>query len=283
MSGSAQDAVVVPLDGSTNAELAVPLAGLFVRKWGIPLHFLHVADPERTQRGQAVERATEVFRSYVEGLLGARRMGDIPWRATVEHGPAARVILDFAAAARLIAIATHGRGGLHAAFVGSVTDKVVRAAKVPVLAVPVGSRVRIEGDPVVVGVDGSPGAEAGLAMAREVAGLLGSRLIIVRAYNIPAPGVDFVAYPADVSAALRAGAEEYLASVARPGEETVCRMGGSVEVLDETAAQVDAGLVVLTSHGKGLAQRLALGSTTDRALHSLRRPLLVVPAPAGHS
>jgi nucleotide-binding universal stress UspA family protein len=277
MPSTPTDTVVVPLDGSTNAELALPLGALFARKWGVPLRFVHVADPERLEGEPALGRATEVFRTYVAGLLNARRLSDLPWHAAVECGPAARVILDAAQGARLIAIATHGRSGLHATFVGSVTDKVIRAARIPVLAVPIGSRVRIEGDPVVVGVDGSTSAEAGLELAREVAGLIGSRLVIVRAYNIPAPGVDFVAYPADVSSYLRTGAEEYLAEVARPGEETVCRMDGSVEVLAETASQVDAGLVVLTSHGKGFAQRIALGSTTDRAVHSIRRPLLIVP------
>lgn len=277
MAVPAQDTVVVPLDGSTNAELAIPLGALFAKKWDIPLLFVHVADAERLEGLDALARAIEVFRTYVAGLLSARRLDDIPWDAVVERGPAARAILEAARGARLIAIATHGRSGLHATFVGSVADKVIRAAVVPVLAVPIGSRARIEGDPVVVGVDGSESAEAGLRMAREVAGLLGSRLVIVRAYNIPAPGVDFVAYPADVTSVLRAGAEEYLAEVALPGEETVCRMGGSVEVLSETAAQVDAGLIVLTSHGKGFAQRIALGSTTDRAVHSIRRPILIVP------
>ena len=33
----------------------------------------------------------------------------------------------------------------------------------------------------------------------------------------------------------------------------------------------------MTSHGKGLATRVALGSTTDRVMHSLHRSLLIVP------
>ncbi|MCA9854405.1 MAG: universal stress protein, partial [Dehalococcoidia bacterium] len=44
-----------------------------------------------------------------------------------------------------------------------------------------------------------------------------------------------------------------------------------------TAAQVDSGLVVMASSGKGLAERIALGSTTGRVMHSLHRPLLIIP------
>jgi nucleotide-binding universal stress UspA family protein len=33
----------------------------------------------------------------------------------------------------------------------------------------------------------------------------------------------------------------------------------------------------MTSSGKGLAERITLGSTTGRVMHTLHRPLLIVP------
>ena len=45
----------------------------------------------------------------------------------------------------------------------------------------------------------------------------------------------------------------------------------------DAAEQHNAGLIVLTSTGKGLAKRVALGSTTDRVVHSTKRSVLVVP------
>ena len=47
--------------------------------------------------------------------------------------------------------------------------------------------------------------------------------------------------------------------------------------IEEAANKYDAGLIVLSSSGKGLARRIALGSTTDRVMHSVQRPLLIVP------
>ena len=54
-------------------------------------------------------------------------------------------------------------------------------------------------------------------------------------------------------------------------------LASPVEAIAEVAEKVAAGLVVMTSHGRGLAARIALGSNTDRAMHALHRPLLVVP------
>jgi nucleotide-binding universal stress UspA family protein len=55
----------------------------------------------------------------------------------VDQGPAARTILDTidADGRDVLAMATHGRGGLRRMLLGSVSDKVVRAATGPVLLV----------------------------------------------------------------------------------------------------------------------------------------------------
>jgi nucleotide-binding universal stress UspA family protein len=57
-------------------------------------------------------------------------------------------------------------------------------------------------------------------------------------------------------------------------------MGQAAAAIVEMASIVDPELVVVTSSGKGLASRIALGSTTERVAHSLHRPLLVVHVPA---
>ena len=272
--------IVIPLDGSPNAEKALPAALLLARATGAPLHFVHVVDDERASGDEALARARDLFASHVDELLQARGAFDLAHSTDVITGNPARAVLDCAAGASFITLATHGRGGLRATFLGSVADKIVRGTRVPVIAVPLDAPVTVPGSPIVVGLDGSEVAEAGLTMARELGAQLGSRLVLVRTYTIPTPGVDFVAYPVDLPTALREGSEEYLRQTARDNEGTVSRLGGAADAIVETAEQVDAGLVVLTSQGKGLTGRLALGSTTDRVLHSLKRPLLVVPAAA---
>jgi nucleotide-binding universal stress UspA family protein len=131
---------------------------------------------------------------------------------------------------------------------------------------------------VLVALDGSPEAERGLAAGREVAKLFDAGVALVRAYSIPPPvGVEFVAYPVDLSESLREGAEGYLKGVAAEGEQTFAIMLPPADAIDEAAESCGASLVVVTSHGKGFAQRLTLGSVTDRVVHTCKRPILVVP------
>ncbi len=62
---------------------------------------------------------------------------DVPWRVSTREGVAADEIL---AEVRdgghdLVVMGTHGRGGLQRAFLGSVTERVLRTAEVPVLVI----------------------------------------------------------------------------------------------------------------------------------------------------
>ncbi len=269
--------ILVPLDGSKHAEVALPTALVLARAFGVPLRILHVIDPEAIEQPVELDHARELFRDFVTGLL--REQGkDIAVNTTVVGGPPARTILDFAAAARMVVLASHGRGGFRASVIGSVADKVVRGATVPTLVVPLEGPA-VGSGPIVVGLDGSEVAEEGLTLARELADALKLKMAIVRAYSVPPPaGIEFVAYPIDLTTSLKEAAEDYVAAMASPDEESYTMLASPVDALAEVAKKVGAGLVVLTSHGKGFAQRIALGSTTDRAMHALHRPLLVVPA-----
>jgi nucleotide-binding universal stress UspA family protein len=75
------------------------------------------------------------YLSRVERLLndGRRQVTSV----AVDGGPVAVGILETAEEndAEMIAITTHGRGGLPRLILGSVTDKVVRASRIPVLVV----------------------------------------------------------------------------------------------------------------------------------------------------
>jgi nucleotide-binding universal stress UspA family protein len=73
--------------------------------------------------------------AYLEQLADRLRGQGHPVEAHVIIGPPAIAILDYARvhAVDLIAMATHGRGGVARMLLGSVADKVVRGAGTPVL------------------------------------------------------------------------------------------------------------------------------------------------------
>jgi nucleotide-binding universal stress UspA family protein len=268
--------ILVPLDTSAVAERAVPTAAWLAGLYGLPLKLLYVLD-EHLESPAGAEAALSV-RGYLEGV--ATRYGVPDASVAVTEGHAASEILAAAAGARFIVIGSHGRGGFRAAVIGSVADKVVRSATVPVLMVPGIERPETPsaGRPVVVALDGSPEAEQALALGRQIAGLAGCPVALVRAFKLPPPpGIQIAAYPVDLREAAREDATEYLARTARPGEEQILAEGDASTVVVETAQRLGAALVVMASTGKGLARRLTLGSTTSRVMHAIRRPLLVVP------
>lgn len=272
--------VLVPLDGSKDAENALPVAALLARVYDLPVRLLHVIDnADEVLTPQVLDRAQEVFSTYALELAARHGIDTAKAVAEVGYGAPAATVLAAAEGVRFVVIATHGRGGFKATFIGSVADKVVRGAGVPVVTVPgVGSPAAMDQKPILVALDGSPEAEAGLEAARDVAKRAALKLTIVRAISVPPPvGIEFAYYPPDILTTMQAAAKDYLAAVARPGEETRLVNGAAAVAIEQTATDIDAGLIVMTSRGKGLAARLALGSTTDRVLHSVQRPLLIVP------
>ena len=268
--------IVVPLDGSKSSEAAVLPALELSRAYDAPLQFVHVVEVESmaaTRRSPAGQ-----FQDYAGRLLDSVGASDCEWSAMLRVGPPAATILEAANSARIIVMATHGRGGFHATFIGSVTDKVVRSCQLPVLTVPVQGHNSLTSGPVLVGLDGSETAEAALPVARDLAPRLGVGITLLRAYSHPATGSEFVFYEYDAVSALKDAAEAYLKEIAREGEHAVTTMMPAAPAIAQAASDVGAGLVALTAHGRGLAYRLALGSTTDRVIHSVNRPVLVLPA-----
>ena len=268
--------ILVPLDGSKTAEYVLPAAAWYSRTAGAPLKFIHVLDPDTKPEARAGAAAT--FQKYASDLASRHGLGEVDCEVLV--GPAADQVLSASVTASAIALASHGRGGFRATVFGSVADKIVRGSAVPVLIEPGTDKPIPPGAPrpILVGLDGSEEAERGLAVARELAKKDSLKVIILRSFSMPPPvGIEFAAYPADLFSSLEQAAQEYLNQVAKPGEQTVLMQGDATSAILEAVENVDAGLIVLTSTGKGLTKRIALGSTTDRVIHGTARAVLVLP------
>lgn len=271
--------IIVPLDGSKISEAALPLAARLSAIFNAPIQFVHVLHGEQVNGPEELQAAESTFRSYVDSLVAAHGAAPDGYEAVIRTGSPAVEILKLAEDARFVAIASHGRGGLKAAVIGSVADKVVRGARVPLFLVPIATAPRppIDG-PVLVALDGSDEGEAGLSLARRLGQEFGIRILLVRAYNMPPTvGMEFAPYPADFLGNLEKDAEDYLRRTVVAGEEALCIRSTAPEGIAQVADERKAGLVVVASHGKGFAARMAMGSTTDRLIHMLKRPMLIAP------
>jgi len=87
--------------------------------------------------GKLVEHQKQLLRQFCEHLL-ASVSADLNVQQIVEMGDAHTLIVNWARdkAADLIVMSTHGRSGLPRMLLGSVTEKVLRSASCPVLAIP---------------------------------------------------------------------------------------------------------------------------------------------------
>ncbi len=133
-------AVLVPLDGSTLAESALPAAERLADDLGGGLLLLRVVPHSRHEMPLSAETiASEeaIARAYLARVAG--RLGGQGRRILIEVrvGAAAAAIeavgLEYAAG--LVVMATHGLTGLRRSALGSVADAVVRQDSLPVLLV----------------------------------------------------------------------------------------------------------------------------------------------------
>jgi nucleotide-binding universal stress UspA family protein len=136
--------VLVPLDGSPSGEEALDHAMAVAGDKDVEYVLLHVITPILYMTdpvGVAYPEQTEAeLQSWAESYLNeaaarVRARGFAAETRILRHPHPARAILECAVAsgADLIAMETHGRGGLARVLMGSVTDKVVRGSPVPVL------------------------------------------------------------------------------------------------------------------------------------------------------
>jgi nucleotide-binding universal stress UspA family protein len=289
-------AILVPLDGSALAEGALPHATAMTRRAGARLvlvrailaHTLPGADPTDAQITLR-QRAEADLEATAEQL----RLAGLEVETHVYYDEAATAILDAARAQHvdLIVMASHGRTGLGRWIYGSVADRVLRQAPVPVLVVPAAVTAAWTADRaprLLVPLDGSAVAEAALVPARALATDLGSEVVLLRVAEPPAPlgAPDYLAASGYDPSAELVAAEGYLNQVAsdwrRDGlrPEIGTAVGYPPTLIALIAHQKGADLIVMASHGRGGVARVVLGSVAAGVLQRASVPVLLTrPTP----
>ncbi|MFN8511153.1 MAG: universal stress protein [Chloroflexia bacterium] len=154
---------MVPLDGSPLAEQALPFAEALAELSGSPLLLLCASYvpslPGLDVADEQVKAVTDA-EIYLHRIASRLKKRGIAVETCAPYGPPKKVIAREAAARKawLIAMATHGRGGLDRVLYGSVTEGVVRQSPVPVLLVRAwhagDSTDRLLTSPILVPLDG---------------------------------------------------------------------------------------------------------------------------------
>jgi nucleotide-binding universal stress UspA family protein len=135
------DRILLPTDGSDANGRAVEQGVGLARETGAGLHVLFVLEdvpyaPETMD--DAIEgRLREIGEAAIEGIEERAEAAGVDLVTEMREGVPHETILEYAEEADVDAVVmgTHGRSGLDRYLLGSVTERVVRAAEVPVLTV----------------------------------------------------------------------------------------------------------------------------------------------------
>ncbi|HKP51346.1 MAG TPA: universal stress protein [Chloroflexia bacterium] len=302
--------ILVPLDGSALAEMALPHAVALARTMSKELILVRVV-PMPLAYNQAIwgapvptsvwEISEEEAKSAREHLARTAEKLDhlnIEVHTQVLEGDPAAMIIAYAEQhprVATIAMSTHGRSGLGRWFFGSVAEKVLQAAPVPLLLVRAAESESARApraldearyDTILVPLDGSPLAELAVEPAQHIAATTGAKLILISAVVGPPVVPELItsaeertlwdqeiewqsSYLGEVKARLLAeGLEADSRVVSQPPAEAIVQM----------SERGHADLIVMSTHGRGGLQRLWLGSVAIKVVRGTGLPVLLVRA-----
>jgi nucleotide-binding universal stress UspA family protein len=137
--------------------------------------------------------------------------------------------------------------------------------------------------PVVVGFDGTPSAEDGLALARACARVLDTALVVATVHPAPAPissgrvDAEWVADRHQQAEKILDVARHLLADDQR-ADYRIVASSSAAHGLHDTAEEFGASLIVVGSSSAAAEHRLFAGSTADRLLAGSQAPVGVAPA-----
>jgi len=287
--------ILVPLDGSQLAELALPYAEELAGAFDSELTLIHVSEP-------AENEYRHMHQLYIEDMAVTvgRRIKQVSGEATgkslILDGEPAAEIIDYAAKndIRIIVMATHGRSGVMLWAVGSVANKVLQRISMPMLLIranvpaprPSG---KVMFGKILVPLDGSSVGEAALPYVEELTKKLESEVILLQVvpnghWTHTVGGLDYVRFPEHQLESLKKRAREYLEEVRTrlSGTKAILssevRVGHTAEEIVKFARETDTRLVAMSTHGRSGIGEWIFGGVAHKILHTGSTPLLLVRA-----
>jgi nucleotide-binding universal stress UspA family protein len=276
--------IIVGYDGSIEARDAVDWAAAEAERTRARLHIVYAYQltwlgtqydgPVADLAAETQERGDHLVAGIVEQVR--RRGTGIDVVGTALHAAPAPTLIGLGDGADLLVVGNRGGGGITNLLVGSVSQQVATHARAPVVVVR-GRHDAADGA-VVVGVDGSAGADAALGIALEAARLRGTGVVAVRAFVTAAvTALPYSVIETSERAALDASLAGWQEKYPSVKVEALLAHGRTAEVL--VGASHTAQLVVVGSRGHGGFTGLLLGSVGQQLMHHAECPVLIVHTP----
>jgi nucleotide-binding universal stress UspA family protein len=291
--------ILVTTDFSETSKAALPYAAALAERLGGEVLLLNVLEPPPRFAGLEsvglLESGDATMGRLYAGLdaLAGQAFGHKSRVEThVRTGTPYREIIKAARAleAGLLVMSTHGYGGLKHAFLGSTTERVIRHAPCPVLAVRGGIGTSASAAKslvvrhVLLATDFSDHSAMAFPWAQALAERLDAQLTlmhVVERFAMLGREITRATSRRLVDAA-RARLGELAATLKRAdgrSPELAVRYGNPFDEIIGGAKELGASLIVLATHGYTGLKHACLGSVAERVVRHAHCPVLVVREP----
>lgn len=295
------DRLLLPLDGSVQAEVVLPVAARLAQAFRSTLLLLHVIERNApaTVHGElhlTDAAAAAAYLARIAGLLRSQGLAVETHVHTVPLGDVPRSIAEHAQEEQtdLIVLCTHGPSGWRDLVAGNVAQQALQHGNVPLLMVraPGAGQAPAPFAPadILLPLDTTEAAEAALAPATALAKAFKARLHLVSVVATAdtlsgrrAPTASLL--PSATRALLEIEQDETATYLARLADRlraagapvsTEVRRGDTLAQLSADHSEHHFGLIVLATHGRaGLPARLS-GSVAARLIGSTSAPVLLI-------
>lgn len=259
--------LLIPTDYSEPSLRAIEYGLGLAGQLGASITVLHAYGekaeaPYSVDQREHAERLDKLLRRYKSSSVEI--VGLVRWAVPSDgiNHVAAEIDAD------LVVMGTHGRHGMQRALLGSVAESVLRDSTRPIVTIPPAQGAAFHrGLParILVAVDFDETSEAAVDYAVDLASLIGASLTVLHAR---------------AGAAARARLEQTAAERRGRGAkiDIALRADEPVRAINDVAAALEAGLIVLGTRGRrGLARAFG-GSVAEAVIRGASRPVLALRA-----
>ena len=284
--------ILVPLDGSAESNAALPLARTLARASQTSITLLRAIPRLTLPEDRAEARAAT---ATLERIARELATDDVQVESVVCHGdPAEQVLANSRSRpVAFIVMRTHGRTGVGRAFLGSVTESVLKNSGVPVVVMRPGERRVTHIRKLLVPIDGSPGGAVALGVAVGLARATGASMHLLEV-AVPVSTTTLAAYefggliyydPAWDEETL-ASARTYVEGLLERLRATDLSVDGEARIASDVAGTIasiarreDTDVIVMSTHALTGPARAILGSVADAVVRVAPCPVLLMHRP----
>lgn len=286
------DALLVPTDGSDHAVRAAAHAAYLADVFDGTVILLNVVDLD-IEAG--LFSAGGINEAYLERLLEHGRdtveetdatIHTASSRTEVVTGRPTAAILEYITeeGIDIVVMGTHGRTGIRRHLMGSVAERVVALADVPVVT----TRATDDDTPVesyeeiLIATDDSQAATESVEHAMTIATQTGAQVHALNVVPAGSGASNEPSMPDTMRSDLESAGEVVTGRIANRAENahldavSAVRTGPPVETLLDYADEHDIDLIAMGTTGRTGLSRFLLGSTTEKVLRQADVPVLAV-------